>query len=68
MTTRSGPAVRMLTVEGVSDELVVSAEHVRRLIRRGDLAAVNIATSGRPNYRVSRAALDKYLSDHAVAS
>lgn len=65
MTT---PAARMLTVTGVADELVVSVEHARRLIRRGDLAAVNIATSGRPNYRVSRAALDQYLRDHAVAS
>jgi excisionase family DNA binding protein len=59
---------QMLTVSGVADELAISAEHVRRMIRRGELAAVNIATSGRPNYRVSRAALDRYLTDHAVAS
>jgi excisionase family DNA binding protein len=59
---------RMLTVADIADELVLSVEHVRRLIRRGELAAVNIATSGRPNYRVSRAALEKYLRDHAVAS
>ena len=68
MIRRATQPTRMLTVEGVANELAVSVEHVRRLIRRGDLAAVNIATSGRPNYRVSRAALDKYLSDHAVAS
>lgn len=65
MTSKQG---RMLTASGVADELAISTEHVRRMIRRGDLAAVNIATSGRPNYRVSRAALDRYLSDHAVAS
>lgn len=59
---------RMLTTADVADELAVSVEHVRRFIRRGDLAAVNIATSGPPNYRVSRAALDTYLRDHAVAS
>lgn len=59
---------RMLTVADIADELVLSTEHVRRLIRRHQLPAVNIATSRRPNYRVSRAALDKYLSDHAVAS
>jgi excisionase family DNA binding protein len=59
---------RMLTVADIADELALSTEHVRRLIRRHHLPAVNIATSGRPNYRVSRAALDKYLSDHAVAS
>lgn len=65
MTAKPG---RMLTVEGVADELAISTEHTRRLIRRGDLAAVNIATAGRPNYRVSRQALDQYLRDHAVAS
>jgi excisionase family DNA binding protein len=59
---------RMLTVEDVAEDLAASAEHIRRLIRRGDLAAVNIATSGRPNYRISRASLEKYLRDHAVAS
>lgn len=59
---------RMLTVKAVADELAASPEHVRRLIRRHLLAAVNIATSGRPDYRVSRAALDAYLRDHAVAS
>lgn len=59
---------RMLTVPDVADELAISVEHTRRLIRRGDLAAVNIASSGRPNYRVSRPALDQYLRDHAVAS
>lgn len=63
----STPA-RMLTLEGVADELDVSVEHVRRLVRRGELAAANIATSGRPNYRVSRAQLDKYLRDHATAA
>lgn len=59
---------RMLTAQGVADELDVNVEHVRRLIRRGELAAVDIATSGRPNYRVSRAALNAYLRAHAVAS
>ncbi|HEY2086299.1 MAG TPA: helix-turn-helix domain-containing protein [Mycobacterium sp.] len=59
---------RMLTAADVADELAVSVEHVRRFIRRGDLAAINIATSGRPNYRITRTALDEYLRDHAVAS
>lgn len=68
MTTRKPQAPPMLTPEGIADELVVSVEHVRRLIRRGELAAVNIRPSGRPIYRVSRAALDQYLSDHQVAS
>jgi excisionase family DNA binding protein len=63
----SAPA-RMLTVERVADELAVTTEHVRRLIRRGELAAANVATTGRPSYRVSRAQLDKFLRDHAIAS
>lgn len=61
-------SARLLTTEGVAEFLDISVEHARRLIRRGELAAVNIASSGRPNYRVSPAALDKYLRDHAVAS
>jgi excisionase family DNA binding protein len=59
---------RMLTTEGVAEFLDISVEHARRLIRRGELAAVNITNSGRPNYRISQAALDQYLRDHAVAS
>lgn len=65
MTTTSR---QMLTTEDVAAELVISTEQVRRLIRRGELAAVNLASVRRPNYRISRAALDQYLSDHAVAS
>jgi len=68
MTSNRAQTQRMLTVVGVADELVISIEQTRRLIRRGELAAVNIGTSRRPNYRVSRAALDQYLSDHQVAS
>lgn len=59
---------RMLTVKDVADELAASPDHIRRLIRRRLLAAVNIATTGRPDYRISRSALDAYLRDHAVAS
>lgn len=68
MNRRADQPTRMLTVEGVAEELAISPEHTRRLIRRGELAAVNIAGSKRPTYRVSRAALDQYLRDHAVAS
>lgn len=64
----TAPTASMLTAAGVADELAISVEHARRLIRRGELAAVNIATSGRPDYRISRAALNQYLRDHAVAS
>jgi len=59
---------KMLTVKGVAEELDVSTEHVLRLIRRGELSATNVATAGRPNYRVSRAQLDKFLREHATAA
>jgi excisionase family DNA binding protein len=58
----------MLTVEDVADELAIPAKTVRRLIRLRELAAVNVATGNGRIYRVSRAALDQYLRDHAVAS
>ena len=68
MTPRPAQSQRMLTVVSVADELAVSVEQVRRLIRRGELPAVNLATPSRPTYRVSRAELDKFLRDHQVAS
>ncbi|MFC5268411.1 helix-turn-helix domain-containing protein [Kribbella qitaiheensis] len=68
MSGENGRHAPLLTVDQIAEELAASAEHIRRLIRRGELAAVNIAASRRPNYRVSRTELDKYLRDHAVAS
>jgi excisionase family DNA binding protein len=68
MTARPSRPARMLAVADVADELATTVNQIRRLIRRGELAAVNIAGSGRPMYRVSRAALDQYLNEHAVAS
>jgi excisionase family DNA binding protein len=68
MTTQRAQTRRMLTTADVADELATTAAKVRQMIRRRELPAVNIATSGRPDYRIARAALDQYLSDHAVAS
>jgi excisionase family DNA binding protein len=68
MSGRAAQPSRMLTPEDVADEFAISVEQVRRLIRRGELAAVNIGAPRRPTYRVSRASLDKFLRDHAVAS
>lgn len=52
----------LLTVPEVAAALRVSVEHVRRSIRRGDLPAMNLATSGRPMYRISQSVLDRYLN------
>ena len=68
MSSGKTQRIRMLTTKDVADELVTTAAKVRQLIRRGDLGAVNIASSGRPDYRISRTALDQFLSDHKVAS
>lgn len=59
---------QLLTVDAVAAELSLSEKHVRRLIRLGELPAVNVASGRGRMYRVSRKALDKFLSDHAVAS
>lgn len=55
---RSG---RLLTVDQVAERLALPVPSVRRLIRRGDLAAHNLATPLRPMYRVSEQQLATYL-------
>lgn len=50
-----------LTCAEVADELKTSAQHVRFLIRDGQLAAYNISrTHGRPTWRVRRSSVDAY--------
>lgn len=69
MTAASEPASKhqtnqsLLTPTDVAQELRVTAEQVRSLIRKGELSAVNIGTGQkRPLYRISRQALDEFLS------
>jgi excisionase family DNA binding protein len=53
----------LLTPAETADELRVSAEQVRCLIRRGELTAVNVGTgSKRPLYRITRRALDEFMA------
>jgi excisionase family DNA binding protein len=58
----------LLTVEAVAEEISMSEKHVRRLIRLGELVAVNVASGKGRTYRVTRAALDAFLTARAVSS
>jgi excisionase family DNA binding protein len=52
----------LLTVNEVADQLRVSTMTIYRLIRRGELPAVQV---GR-NYRVRASAIERYLDAHVV--
>lgn len=64
-TSRSSSS-EWLTVDDIASELKVSRSIVYRLIRSGEIEAVNIAasegkTAQKGHYRVKRSCLDKYL-------
>ena len=53
---------RLLTPEETAERLRVSAKQVRCLIRRGQLAAINVASGKkRPLYRITELALRDFL-------
>jgi excisionase family DNA binding protein len=53
---------RMLTPNEVAEHLQVTAEQVRSLIRKGQLAACNAGTGKkRPLYRITQQALNDFL-------
>jgi excisionase family DNA binding protein len=53
----------LLTPAEAAAELRVTAEQIRSLIRRGELAAINVGGGAkRPLYRIGRQALDEFLS------
>ncbi len=63
---RSCPESEWLTVGQVAEELKISTSIVYRLIRNGELEAVNIVDSNgriaqRGHYRIKRSCLDRYL-------
>lgn len=54
-----------LTVRAIADQLGVTAHTVLGWIARGELAACNVGrtpSAGRPSWRVSREALDRFLA------
>jgi excisionase family DNA binding protein len=57
------PAPDLLTPDEAAKRLRVTAEQVRSLIRKGQLAAVNVGTGPkRPLYRISAKAMDEFLA------
>ena len=68
---RGAPESDWLTVDDISAELKVSKSIVYRLIRSGEIEAVNTAsntdkTGRKGHYRVKRSSLDKYLQLNTV--
>ena len=54
-----------LTTTEAAEYIGVSADHMRRLIRKGEVVSVNVSTriDGRPSWRVSVASLQKFIGD-----
>jgi len=68
-----GSMNQWLTVEEVADELKLSKSIVYRIIRNGDLEAVNLVETGskiaqKGHYRIKRKSLDFYLEQKKVKS
>ena len=68
---RRTPASNWLTVDDIAKELKVSKSIVYRLIRHGELEAVDIVeTNGEPaqkgHYRIKRSSLNQYLESKKV--
>jgi excisionase family DNA binding protein len=62
---------KWLTVEQVADELKISKSIIYRLIRNGELDAINIVEnngkiSQRGHYRIKRQCIDKYIENKKV--
>jgi excisionase family DNA binding protein len=57
---------RLLTTEQVAQQMQVTPTTVVRMIEDGQLEAHDIARSGKPRYRVSGAALERYLASRVV--
>ena len=70
-SARKAPAADWLTVEEIAEELRISKNVVYRLIRNGELEAVNIVetngrTAQRGHYRIKRSSLNGYLEAKKV--
>lgn len=56
-----------LRVGQAANEIGVTTPIVRKLIKAGELAAINVSSGGRsPRYRVTREALDSFLASRAT--
>ncbi|MFC0626116.1 helix-turn-helix domain-containing protein [Kribbella deserti] len=60
--------ITLLTVEDVAAHLQLTPTHVRRLIRRRELPAINVGAERRPTYRVEPSALQEFLDSRRRAA
>ncbi|MFC1760706.1 helix-turn-helix domain-containing protein [Planctomycetota bacterium] len=70
-TKRKPNSSDWLTVDDISKELRISKSIVYRLIRQGELKAINIVTNNngtaaKGHYRIERSALNKYIEAKRV--
>lgn len=70
-SARKHPSDQWLTVEDVAEELKISKSIVYRIIRNGELEAINIVETGgkiamKGHYRVKRKSLEQYLEQKKV--
>ena len=70
-TARKPHSSDWLTVDDISGELKISKSIVYRLIRQGELEAVNLVindngTAAKGHYRIRKSALDQYLESKTV--
>ena len=70
-TSRRIPASDWLTVEDIAKELKISKSIVYRLIRNGELEAINLVEKNgkiaqKGHYRIKRASLDQYVESKQV--
>lgn len=55
-----------LTVKETAAHLCMSEEHVRRLIRSGELRGCNVGSAKRKVYRVRQTSLDRFLEAREI--
>ncbi|MGW2223838.1 helix-turn-helix domain-containing protein [Streptomyces formicae] len=69
MTSASAaPAGGYLTTGQAAHRIGGTPQHVRRLIKSGRLAAIDIANGGgRPRFRIAEAVIEDFLRDVAVS-
>jgi excisionase family DNA binding protein len=70
-TQRKPHSSDWLTVDDIAKELKISKSIVYRLIRQGEIEAVNLVVNGdglatKGHYRIRKSALDKYLESKKV--
>lgn len=57
-----------LTIPQVAERLQLNEQHIRKLIRRGELRASNIGGAHRPSYRIEETAVEEFLQARAVTT